>query len=135
MNLYDKDDGFKLFSLKEANAILPKVIEITEEAVHQLEYIKNTLEVEKLIDESIAQENFHSESAKILEEWASRIVELGVYPKGYFTVDFKSQIPDTLLCWTYGEKRIAYTHKIYESFKDRVPIQDSSHLGFEDSLN
>lgn len=124
-----------MFSLKEANGMLPKVIEITEIAVRQLEKVKNTLEVEKLIDKSIAQENFHSESARILEKWASRIVELGIYPKGYFTVDFKSPIPDTLLCWTYGEKRIAHTHKTYESFKDRMPIQDSSHLGFEDSLN
>lgn len=135
MNLYDKDDGFKIFTLKEANALLPKIIEITEQTVMELEQIKQRLEVEKIVDEDEAYLHFESESNLILEEWAEHMVELGVYPKGYFTVDFKSPIPDTLFCWTYGEEKISHTHKIYQSFKDRIPINDENILGFEQSLN
>jgi hypothetical protein len=135
MNLYDKDDGFRSFTLAQANALLPEIINITEETVRLLDEVKTNFESEKIIDEVSAQDQFETESAIILQEWAEDIVALGVYPKGYFTVDFKSPIPDTLFCWTYGEKLITHTHKVYESFKDRVPIRDESIPGFEQSLN
>ncbi|MFQ5823876.1 MAG: DUF2203 family protein [bacterium] len=135
MNLYDKDDGFKCFTLGEVNAILPKIIVITENTVHLLKEVQRIYESEKIIDENSAQSQFETESAIILQKWTQDIVALGVYPKGYFTVDFKSPIPDTLFCWTYGEEVISHIHKVYESFKDRVPIQNKTTLGFEQSLN
>lgn len=135
MNLYDKDDGFRCFTLKAANAILPEIINITKETVRLLEEAKRNFESEKVIDEVSAQDEFEAESTIILQKWAQDIVALGVYPKGYFTVDFKSPIPDTLFCWTYGEKVISHTHKVYESFKDRIAIQDKGMPGFEESLN
>jgi len=135
MNLYDKDDGFKKYSLTEANRILPQIITVTEESVRLLEMAKNQMESDKAVDEEEAFRNFEDESATILQEWAEKMVEFGVYPKGYFTVDFKSYVPDTLLCWTYGEDTISHTHKTYERFKDRVPIEDADRLGFEQSLN
>jgi hypothetical protein len=74
-------------------------------------------------------------SADILAKWSKSVVKFGAYPKGFFTVDFKSPIPDTLLCWTYGEDRISHTHKVYETFKQRIPITDPSKMGFEESVN
>ncbi|RMF56959.1 MAG: DUF2203 family protein [Calditrichaeota bacterium] len=135
MNLYDADDGFRRFTLEEANEVLPEIIEITEEAVQELEALKNAFQAEKVVDELAAREKLEEESEVILHDWANRIVQLGVYPKGFFTVDFKSPIPDVLFCWTYGEESISYTHRIYESFKDRIPIEDDATLGFEQSLN
>lgn len=129
MNLYDKDDGFTVFTLQEANALLPLIIELTEKAMNRLERIKEDFDV---LDN---KELLQVKSSEILAEWSQQVVELGVYPKGYFTVDFKSEIPDTLLCWTYGETAIMHTHKIYERFKDRIPIRDDMQIGFEDSLN
>lgn len=135
MNLYDKDDGFKRFTLEEANALLPEVITVTERTIQLLEMAKTNFEAEKSIDLKAAQTKFDSETADILDDWSRKIVALGGYPKGYFTVDFKSPIPDTLFCWTMGETMVTHTHKIYESFKDRIPIQDKPKLGFEQSLN
>ena len=129
MNIYDKDDGFKSFTLQQANALLPEIIAITEETIAKLEKSKHTFY------ESTTDAKIHIENTKIMTEWSQNIVELGVYPKGYFTVDFKSQIPDTLLCWTYGEKTIIYTHKIHENFKDRVSIRNENCIGFENSMN
>jgi len=129
MNLYDKDDGFRSFTLDEANQLLPTIIAITEEYMRELEKAKETL------DDGDDNERLTLKSTEILTEWSQEIVDLGVYPKGYFTVDFKSTVPDTLLCWTYGESAIIYTHKIYESFNDRIPIRDDGTIGFEDALN
>lgn len=135
MNLYDKDDGFKVFTLKKANALLPKVIKITEKAMRSLEEEKKSLEAEEIIDEDLAREKLGVRSALVFEKWAQDIMSIGAYPKGYFTVDFKSPVPDTLFCWTYGEEVITHTHKIYQSFKDRVSIQSDVLPGFENSLN
>ena len=136
MNLYDQDDGFRKFTISEVNKLLPDVINLTESVVQQLEDLKRILESERARgNETEAQDTFEQESVEVLEGWAHDIVELGGYPKGYFTVDFKSHVPDTLLCWTYGEQIIGFTHKTYQTFKDRVPIDDADKIGFEESLN
>jgi len=135
MNIYDKDDGFRIFSFEEANLVLPDVIKITAIAADSLEDAKMRMKSEKIDDNVRAQRKFEKETSVIFEEWAQEIMALGIYPKGYFTVDFKSPIPDTLFCWTYGEEVISHTHKIFESFKDRLPIRNNVLPGFEDSLN
>ena len=135
MNIYDKDDGFRIFSLVEANLVLPDVIKITAIAADSLEDAKMRMKSEGIDDNVLAQRRLEEDTSVILEEWAQEIMALGIYPKGYFTVDFKSRIPDTLFCWTYGEEVITHTHKIFESFKDRVPVRNNVLPGFEDSLN
>ncbi len=135
MNIYDKDDGFRIFSLVEANLVLPDVIKITAIAADSLEDAKMRMKSEGIDDNVLAQRRLEEDTSVILEEWAQEIMALGIYPKGYFTVDFKSRIPDTLFCWTYGEEVISHTHKIFESFKDRLPIRKNIIPGFEDSLN
>ncbi|MFQ5640104.1 MAG: DUF2203 family protein [bacterium] len=135
MNLYDKDDGFKLFDIEQANALLPAIIEKTERALYELNALQTEIEAKQLFDQEFAQERYYEKSAPILEKWSEEMIEIGVYPKGYFTVDFKSPVPDTLFCWTYGETEINHTHKIYETFKARRPIHDSNKFGFEEALN
>jgi hypothetical protein len=132
MNLYDKDDGFRVFRLDEANALLPEIITATEEALIELEETREQRRNEGLEDQA---DEYDEETAEILQKWSAAMVKLGVYPKGFFTVDFKSYVPDTLLCWTYGEQEVGFTHKIYENFKDRAVIKDKRLLGFEGSIN
>ncbi|MCH7679666.1 DUF2203 family protein [candidate division KSB1 bacterium] len=135
MNLYDRDDGFRIFSLQEANLLLPDVIKITAIAAESLEDAKMRMKSEEIDDNALAQRKFEKETAAILKEWSQEISALGIYPKGFFTVDFKSPIPDTLFCWGYGEEVISHTHKIFETFKDRMPIRNNLLPGFEDLLN
>lgn len=135
MNLYDRDDGFRIFSLQEANLLLPDVIKITAIAAESLEDAKMRMKSEEIDDNALAQRKFEKETAAILKEWSQEISALGIYPKGYFSVDFKSPIPDTLFCWGYGEEVISHTHKIFETFKDRMPIRNNLLPGFEDLLN
>jgi len=135
MNIYDRDDGFRKFTLAEANAILPEVIRSTERAAKLLQEVKQTFDSQKDASPDAAQAEFDSRCEYILETWSREIMELGAYPKGFFTVDFKSPVPDTLFCWTLGEQSITHTHKVFESFKDRIPIKDISSIGFDDTLN
>ncbi|MCL4709231.1 DUF2203 family protein [bacterium] len=129
------DDGMPAFTLEQANKILPKVIELTEQVIESLEDAKVRMESEQLFNEDDAQQSYDLQVALMLERWSNQIVKLGAYPKGYFTVDFKSMIPETLLCWTYGETKIAHTHKIWENFKHRRPIEHPEVYSFEFSLN
>ncbi len=135
MNLYDGDDGFRSFSLNEANATLPEVISVTEEAIAALDAARKQFGVDPEADSDDWEPEFETRTSDILETWSRRIVAIGAYPKGYFTVDFKSSVPGTLFCWTLGEVEIRFTHKINESFRDRIPIRDELSLGFERSLN
>jgi hypothetical protein len=59
MNLYDKDDGFKVFTLAEANAILPQVILRTERALELLEIARRHYESQ---DSQSARDDFDRRS-------------------------------------------------------------------------
>ncbi len=137
MKQYDPftDDGMPAFTLEQANRILPKIIELTKQVIESLEDAKVRMESEQLFNEDDAQQSYDLQVALMLERWSNQIVKLGAYPKGYFTVDFKSMIPETLLCWTYGETQITHTHKIWENFKHRRPIEHPEVYSFEFSLN
>ena len=137
MNPYDRDDGFRRFTLEEVNQVLPDVIVKTERAVMLLKQAKDAFEAVSNQHKNLedARTRFDEECEYILDVWSRDMVGLGGYPKGYFTVDFKSPVPDTLFCWTFGEQMVSHTHKIFESFKDRVPIKTKPTIGFQDSLN
>ncbi|MCI0696696.1 DUF2203 domain-containing protein [candidate division KSB1 bacterium] len=137
MNQYDgyNNDNLPCFTLEQANAILPKIIAVTEQAVEEIEDARERMESEQLFDEADAQQSYEIQVALTLEKWSKEIFQLGAYPKGLFTVDFKSFLPDTLLCWTLGEEAISHTHKVWENFKHRRQIEHPEVYSMAFSLN
>lgn len=129
------DDGMPRFNLEQANALLPKIIALTEQAVEDLQEARDRMESEELFSEDDARQSYEVQVGLTLERWAQNVRALGAYPKGYFTVDFKSAMPDTLFCWTYGETEIRHTHKIWENFKNRRAIEHPEAYAFSFSLN
>ncbi len=125
----------KKFTLKEANALLPEIIRITQKTIERLEETRARMEMEVIQSGKEVEKDFHIRVSAILEEWAMQISRLGVLPKGYFTCDFVSPNPEIYFCWTYGEQEIKYMHKVTETFRDRVPIEHPELEGFEISLN
>ena len=117
----------KIFTLAEANSLVRHVAELTAEVVHNLDAIRqhHRLDVEK--PGSAVPESVLKEVESALSEWSQQVIELGAQPKGYFTVDFQTMDPELLYCWTYGEERIEYTHKVWENFAHRRPL--TSHPG------
>ena len=122
----------KRFSLEEAQALLPQVVEITEETVRKIRSIRK----QELADEAVPDSHDSEQQIQnVLQQWAEEVTRLGVLPKGFFRCDFLSLNPDTFYCWTLGEKEITHTHKVYESFKDRRPLTADHWHGFEISRN
>ena len=129
------DDGMPCFTLEQANALLPKVIKLTEQAIENIQEARDRMESEELFNEDDARQSYDVQVGLTLEKWEKHIRSLGAYPKGYFTVDFKSMLPDTLLCWTFGETKVKHTHKTWENFKRRRTIEHPEVYSFSFSLN
>lgn len=138
MNEYENaynTDNMPSFTLEQANAVLPKIIAATEQALDDLQDARVRMESEELFNEADAQQSYDIQVALTLERWSKEIMQIGAYPKGFFTVDFKSFLPDTLLCWTYGEDEISHTHKVWENFKHRRQIEHPEVYSMAFSLN
>ncbi len=125
----------RIFTLDEANALLPEIIDLTRKTITAVERAKAQAQFLSDIQEDSRQESLEAEINKILRAWAQEISDLGVYPKGFFTCDFQSPRPDTFFCWSYGEKEIRFIHGTNETFKDRVPLENAVLNGYNISLN
>jgi hypothetical protein len=130
-----KNDDMPFFTLEQANAVLPKIIAKTEQTVEELDDARVRMESEQLFNEADALQSYNIQVALTLERWSKEVIQLGAYPKGFFTVDFKSFLPDTLLCWTFGEHEISHTHKVWENFKHRRQIEHPEVYSMALSLN
>ncbi len=118
----------RVFSLAEANELVPVVAELTADVVEYLETIRQRHELEQDKGREEMPGSVLKEVEHALGEWSEKIQQLGAHPKGYFTVDFQSIDPELLYCWTYGEDRIAYTHKVWENFAHRRPLSESAKV-------
>jgi len=114
------DHSPKTFTLAEANTLVQLVADLTAGVVQHLEVIRQRHQVD--FDDPASgglPEEILKAIERALADWSKKVEELGAQPKGYFTVDFQSPDPELLYCWTYGEERIEYTHKVWENFNHR----------------
>jgi regulator of sirC expression with transglutaminase-like and TPR domain len=98
-----------IFTFDEAKGLLPKVKEITSDAVFRYA---------RLGEESSESEE---ERQGIVREWAREILSLGVVIKGLWLVDFDSGAG--YYCWKYPEPSLEYFHGYEEGFAGRLPLQ------------
>ena len=117
---------FPIFTFEEANAALPEVADITQDAQNQLDKLDRVWG--KLPFKKYDALHGVCEEDLVRAEWAHRIMTLGVVPKGYFVIDFQSPDPDTLYCWAQGEDAVTHEHKLWETFADRRPVTDVSQF-------
>ena len=99
-------DEKKIFTLGEARDALPRVREITEEAVARYESAGGEAE---------------EQQQEIVGEWVRLITALGVEVKGLWLVDFDSGAG--YYCWKYPELSLEYFHGYEEGFAGRLPLQ------------
>ena len=108
----------KQFSLAGARAMLPLIKRITDEAVLQMELLKDHIED---IDPDPAHHPYYErELSAIVEKWAQKIMKLGCMPKGMWLVDFDNG--EGFYCWHYPEEDVEFFHSYAESFANRTPI-------------
>lgn len=112
----------KIFSLEEANIILPDVIRITEQTLAELDSINGPFRELGLRKWNVVAEAAEEDTIKA--NWVHQIARMGILPKGFFTVDFASPEEGVFYCWAYGEDRVGHQHKAWEGFADRVPVTE-----------
>jgi len=95
----------KIFTLDEAREALPKVREITAEAVASYE----------------SADGAEEQQQEIVGRWVRRITSLGLEVKGLWLVDFDSGAG--YYCWKYPEPALEYFHGYEEGFAGRLPLQ------------
>jgi hypothetical protein len=107
----------RVFTYEEARALMPRVIEITRDAVERVDSLlaeSANLPAEDVPDEVMTEYN------EIVDRWASAILEMGVDVKGLWLVDFDSG--SGYYCWKYPEPALQYFHGYDEGFKGRVKL-------------
>jgi len=111
----------KIWTLKEARAVLPVVIRITDKAVRKSASIVNFLE--KNIVPEIEQERQEAEVQRILNEWAGKLSSMGVVVKGLWLADFDNG--RGYYCWKYGEQELLYEHDYDSGYAGRKLIEET----------
>lgn len=129
----------RLFSVEQANAVLPLVRAITSD----LAQLANELQERRqrlaalqsrrdgksrdVYGEEVAQTEEELErDVERIDEYVAELLELGVEPKGAAEglVDFPSLIDGRLvyLCWKLGEPEVLHWHEIDAGFRGRQPL-------------
>jgi hypothetical protein len=96
----------KIFSYEEAAALLPDVQRLTGEAVERVDLLS-----EAAVDEY----------QNVVEEWAARVMSLGIEVKGLWLIDFDNG--SGYYCWKWPEPSLQFFHGYDEGFGGRVMLQ------------
>ena len=136
----EASDEARLFTLEEANALVPRVRELFEsihERMERLGELQQQLESfrarkrqgehadgeAKLVTESIGTAGRLSDEIRDL---VREIQATGCEVKdlGQGLVDFRAQRDDRVvyLCWKLGEDHIAFWHELHTGFAGRQPL-------------
>jgi len=136
----------KVFSVEQANAMLPLVRAITSdlvassrEVVERRRYLSERLSGGQVDDSN----PYHSELADVerdvrreadrLQEYLDELRELGVEPKDGVKglIDFPSMMEGrpVYLCWMLGEPEVAYWHELDAGYAGRQPLTADTLIG------
>jgi len=142
----DANKPARLFTVEQANAMLPLVRAITSDLAslakdvmerrHRLALLLSgrQLKPNDPYSEELAQMEADLERDTLrLQEYVEELRELGVEPKGAVEglVDFPAQIDGRLvyLCWKLGEPEVLYWHEVDAGFAGRQPLTAGSVSG------
>lgn len=109
----------KRFTLVEAKSILPRIQEVTRQAVEDTAPLMDELQQDIL--ESSQREELSKRLQKRVDAWIEEVSKLGAVAKGLWLVDFDSG--SGFYCWVYGEDDIEFFHSYKDGFSGRTRIQ------------
>ncbi len=134
----------KLFTLEEANRLLPQVCQILKvlralrdqvqkleerRAIEELSWLKEDGTVSPRAQKEVTRLQRQIDlKGKVFEEELKKLNELGAQLKGLEEglVDFLAQRQGELicLCWKEGEDRIRHWHDLESGFTGRRPVEE-----------
>ncbi len=101
----DDDKARRVFTLDEARALLPRVKDLTSDAVLRYGQLASDLEQER---------------ESVVRDWMREVRSLGLEIKGLWLVDFDSGAG--YYCWKYPESSLNHFHGYEEGFGGRLPL-------------
>lgn len=105
-----------VFSLEEAQQVLPVVRRITQEFSAKVELLIARLETLQLNQtETICA--LEKQVNELIQTWNDKIRKLGADPRGLWVVDFNSG--EGYYCWKHPEAEILYWHSYQEGYTGR----------------
>jgi hypothetical protein len=108
----------RIFSLAEAQQLLPEVRRLTETASTQVDAL--LARIEGLAEDDPARAGLAREAERAIEAWAVRLRELGLEAKGLWLVDFDNG--EGYYCWKHPEPAVAHYHAYEDGFAGRMKI-------------
>ncbi len=111
----------RVFTLADAEALLPLVRNITEHSAGELDPVKQRLN--NMLATDPRTPAVQREYEEVIKRWVSKLERLGVVVKGLWLVDFDTG--DGYLCWKYPELRIAHYHGYDEGIAGRRPLAEA----------
>ena len=107
-----------IFSLDDARALLPRVRQLTAEAVIRADALAE--ELQRVPEQDPAHAQLSAALQDIVNGWADEVRALGVEVKGLWLVDFDNG--EGYYCWRYPEPVISHYHGYEDGFAGRIPI-------------
>lgn len=112
------------FSLRAANQLIPIVYHITEKAHAEFKILSNQL--------SALRASFPDKvpvleikMKRIVETWETKMLKLGVIPKGLWIADFDNG--QGYYCWKFPEVEIKFQHGYNDGFSGRKAVTDDEN--------
>lgn len=102
----------KTFTWDEANALMPEVRRLTEDAVRQ---------VDELRDSDLDGPEVQRRADEVMRAWVQAMNERGIEVKGLWLIDFDNG--SGYYCWQHPEPALQFYHSYDEGFRGRLRIQ------------
>lgn len=113
-----------IFTLEEANALIPLIRRFTKESILRSERI--LLQMQRDGIDEFEEQRLRAHYEEAIREWSSKVHKLGAYSKGLWIVDFDNGFG--FFCWRYPETEITHYHEYHAGYDLRRPIHEISDI-------
>lgn len=113
----------RVFTLEQAQELLPVVVKITRSYSEQVKVLVDRIESQTDASKD-TNWRLEQEINTLIDTWKSKMNRLGVTPRGLWIGDFPTA--NGFYCWKYPEATITYWHSKDDGYSKRRSIYSVS---------